>query len=156
MKTVTFGERFGELDMSNKYDIKHIASLVRGEIALARKAGLIDKGFRTSVQVGGGTLTSSINIKINALPEGLELYTDAYKRGEYKHRRFTDEDRYCVEYLKLRELLDGILNLWNYDNSDTMSDYFDRNYYGEVGVKWQLRAEYDKKANEYYDEWVKL
>ena len=53
---------------------------------------------------------------------------------------------------RIDEILKGIVNAWNYDRSDSMTDYYDVNYYTTIGYNDELlraeRAEAARLADE--------
>lgn len=104
-----FGSKFSELDSSVKYNLPHIAKLVRAKIAEDKKLGLLPK-FRSYVKVR----TNSIDVNVKVTPDMVE-------NGKLKQ-----------EVKVLERYINSIVDLWNYNDSDSSSDYFDRNYYSGV------------------------
>lgn len=119
-----------------------LAKLMREDIKSAVKRGLLDKGFKVSVRCDSFSMGCSIDIRITALPAGVAVYTPEYLEatGNLQHpARCTVESRYTPAVEKALRVLEEIHSSYQRDNSDSMSDYFDRRYYGDVEIDWRLK-----------------
>lgn len=104
---------------------------------------VFEKTFKFSVKTqtyaGGG----SINVVI--LAGNIEFYTKEYQElkkistetgtceaRENLMREYSD--RYTEEGKKVMDEVERIYNQYNHNNSDSMTDYFDVNYYGQVEI----------------------
>lgn len=102
--------------------LKEVAKKVRQDLKDATKAGYLPKGLKYSVRKDN----NSLYLEVLNLPPDDEVYTIK--------KDFTGRDKKVLkpEYEDLRRKLQAIHDSYNYDNSDSMSDYFDRGYYGRV------------------------
>lgn len=122
--------------------LPELAKLMREDIKAAKKRGQLPKALKVSVRSeyfsGGG----AIRMSITALPEDQRLYTERYAIETDNFTRspdcFSDVKRYTDEVTSWIDVLKEIHQAYNRNNSDSMSDYFDVNYYGDVGVHWKL------------------
>lgn len=118
-----------------------IAKRMRQDIAAAKKGGRLPKALKASVRCSRG---SAIDLFLTALPENFRVYTREYVDAtknftaspghEFHLRHSTHTD----DFTAILEILTEIHDAYNRDNSDSMSDYFDRRYYGSVGVHWEF------------------
>lgn len=122
-------------------DIKDIAKKMREDIKKAKKDGLLPKSLKVSVRISRYSMGQSLDITVRDGMGG-PLFTDEYliatKRGTTYPSDYRGEV-YTKEAGEILDTLNEIHNAYNYDNSDVMSDYFDRNYYGSVNVDYDYR-----------------
>lgn len=122
---------------TKNFSTKELAKLIKEELEIEFEGEAV-----FSVTTGGGTTTSSIDVQIvdlkfnpytdeflKALQEGqtIESYNSS-KRDEWNR----SPDRFNEQFHQMTEKAEKILNQYNYDDSDSMTDYFDRRYYGFV------------------------
>lgn len=122
---------------TKNYSIKELAKLIKEELKIE-----FEGEAEFSVTTGGGTTTSSIDVEIvdlqfnpytadflKALNDGQTIAAfNEYKRDGWNR----SPDRFNEQFYKLSEKAEKIMNQYNYDDSDSMTDYFDRRYYGGV------------------------
>lgn len=131
---------------TQRLDIADIAKMVRADIKAAKKAGkLPKKGLKTSVRIGRYSGGQSLDITVKTVPFQVLnpewLVWEASDEGQYGCGP-AGLDRYTSKAQKTLDLLKGILQSYNRDNSDSMSDYFDVRFYGDVRFDSDLtRAE---------------
>lgn len=132
-----------------KLTLKEIAVLIRNDLKEAQSSGkILDAGARTySVRID----ENSISIHLKALPEDVELYSDSWKEylrsGDQEIPRA--EKRYCKSVKETLEKVESIANQYQKSTSDSMTDYFDYNYYLFVQVDGELnQAESEKVKSE--------
>lgn len=105
---------------TNKLSTTEIAKLVRQDVSKVfnKKDGW--KISITSEYFAGG---SAINLRVKESPILLEKYDEdlGYKVLNQEGKRI---------YKELKKLVDA----YNFDGSDTQSDYFHRNYYSHVSI----------------------
>lgn len=106
------GEKF---DKNNPeiFNLTWIISQLRKDLKKFNKDGfkfLVSKGYSGK----------SISIKIKQFPKSILKIDEIPSRGNTPNQFFDDD---------LIFELEKIGNAYNYDNSDSMTDYFDRNYY---------------------------
>jgi len=125
--------RLDALCYGAKYDrsltTAQIAALVRGEIKAGIKAGTIARGVKVSVRSDSFSGGSAIRIRVTACPFPVlnPEYLAAEKREPHAYRY--NEPRYTPEATALLALISGMVAAYNYDKSDTMTDYFNVNFY---------------------------
>jgi hypothetical protein len=104
----------------NKLSTTEIAKLIRQDVAKVfnKKEGW--KFSITSEYFSGG---SSINLRVKESPVVLHEYNE-----ELGYQTLNENGKYIKK--QLEELIDA----YNYDGSDTQTDYFYRNYYSNVSI----------------------
>ncbi len=139
----TEGEKYQE---SKNLTIKEITALVRKEIRVEFK------GWKISVSKETYAGGASINVNIKDSP--IKLYNSEYARlkqledhgsavREYTDQAFKSYDItldsliYTDEGAVVLKRLKEIVEQYNFDDSDSMIDYFHVNYYSHVGVDWE-------------------
>ena len=95
----------------------NMVKLIRAEITRCKKAGTLDKRYKTSVVNDRGGMSYSFTININSVPD------DA-----------TEES-----VKEIRKQLGEIGNLWNSDTSDVDRDYFEVGYYLTVNPAYKYK-----------------
>ena len=106
------GEKFDK-NNPERFNLTWIISQLRKDLKKFNKDGfkfLVSKGYSGK----------SISIKIKQLPKSILKIDEIPSRGNTPNQFFDDD---------LIFELEKIGNAYNYDNSDSMTDYFDRNYY---------------------------
>lgn len=137
MKTLpnyhTIGNRYAE---TRDLDIVELAKLVRKQLKKR-----FPKGYKFSVRTERG-ITSSLDIEIKEVPFkivnpewAVHLIDDPYcNKWEYPR----DGSRYTPEANKLRDSIEEWLETYNFDNSDSMTDYFHSRFYSDVTFNYDL------------------
>lgn len=117
--------------------MNEIAKAIRKEVADALPAG-----FKVSVRQNNSTGSSAIRAEITAIPEGQQLLSTEYLShlSENGESAAFSSQRYSPEVAKALEDIKRIADQYNYDNSDSMTDYFDVNFYFNVSVDYDLIA----------------
>lgn len=108
------GEKFNSLG-PDRFNRSYICKLLRNDFK-----SQFPKPWKFCVSKDKGTWSSGITIKIMKAP--ISAVND---RGSISLEKIFKEEIYKKMY--------HMSNVYNYDNSDAMSDYFDRNYY----VHWE-------------------
>ena len=106
------GEKFDK-NNPERFNLTWIISQLRKDLKKFNKDGfkfLVSKGYSGK----------SISIKIKQFPKSILKIDEIPSRGNTPNQFFDDD---------LIFKLEKIGNAYNYDNSDSMTDYFDRNYY---------------------------
>ena len=106
------GEKFDK-NNPERFNLTWIISQLRNDLKKFNKDGfkfLVSKGYSGE----------SISIKIKQFPKSILKIDEIPSRGNTPNQFFDDD---------LIFELEKIGNTSNYDNSDSMTDYFDRNYY---------------------------
>jgi hypothetical protein len=147
-----------EISYSNKYeqglDISEIAKRLRKEIRAAVKAEELPK-CKYSVRISRYSMGQSLSVSVTETPFPIHnrryleleheiLYGDNSReqvRDLYTKKEETE--RWTQEAIDLIKTLEGMVDQWNYDGSDSQTDYFNVNYSSNV--------DYDA-----HDEWVEM
>jgi hypothetical protein len=123
-----------------------IAKLIRKDIKEAKKAGKLPKKLKVSVRTRNYSGGSSIDVQVKSSPVDILNRERLRYEAEHPHERPMSADDpefpiYTEEGEAIMDLLKGFHAVYNRDNSDTMTDYFDVRYYGSVGLDWKYRNE---------------
>lgn len=129
-----------EYQATKNLDIAEIAKLVRREIKQQYPE------IRTSVRIERYSMGQSLNVRISESPEPLHNpdydsdYNWAVRCGMAE---ISPDHEKLTTYLTARgqEIESGIkaiIEKYNYDDSDTMTDYFDVNFYSNVHIEAQV------------------
>lgn len=142
------GEKY---ESARSLTLTEIAKRIRADLKLARKVGrasaakdgdvaILDPigdapreitfSVRTSYYSGGG----SIDVTVKNVPEGWGwtwAEDQSYRDGRVRVA--------TPAMAALRQEVERIHSAYNYDNSDSQTDYFERRYYGSVGIDPWLR-----------------
>jgi len=119
----------------NKYqttrdlDVTAIAKLVRADIKALKIAGL--KCSVTIERYSGG---QSIHVRV--VSADVQVWTNEFLKAN-PHHHF-EGDRYTPEASELLARLESVLQAYNFDNSDTMTDYFHVRFYGNAEFCWKF------------------
>lgn len=122
-------------DETKNLGIKEIAKLVRRDIKAAVKAGSLPKEMKLGVRIQRYSGGQSLNITVKSFPGGFlnPAYVKAVKANP--HLCYSEyPPKYHPRVSSALTTLEDIANAYNYDNSDSMVDYFDVNYYVRVDV----------------------
>ena len=155
----TYGAKYAS--MGDKYlPAADIAKLMRADIKKMIDTGTLPGTTKNySVRVHNYSGGRSINIRAKDLPGMWQTCTgivpgsedgysaracrDVWCKGldlpEYRHAAHTHLTL-SVDGQRVRKLLQTVHDAYNYDGSDSMTDYFDVNYYGTVDVDGQYGA----------------
>ena len=133
--------RGSKYDATSNLSMAEIVSRIREDIKAAKKAGALPKDLRTTVSRRNYNV---ITINIRALPGGMRKYTEDYMLASRNltqpANRYSGfySDAFTPEYKAMKEKLESIMSAYNRDNSDIMTDYFDRRFYDYVETTYEL------------------
>jgi len=125
-----------------------IARRIRADLAAAIDAGVLPAGTKFSIR----TEHNHIYVDITEWRQGavfVDKYVEHlmdpsikwdpdYRSRDYEERRH--DARLVPALNKALAIIDKIVNLHNYDNSDSMRDHFDVGYYSTVSAEPVIRA----------------
>lgn len=134
-----YGDKYAD---TNNLRLADIAKLIRAEVKLARKIArmtatpgavkiadpigdapnTIKVSVRTQHFAGGG----SIDVRLSNIPAEWGWIEEP--GGTYYDRRPTPALKTFARAIK------GVMDAYNYDGSDIMTDYFDKRFYGNVAA----------------------
>ena len=116
-------------------NIKDIAKQVRAEIKKAMP------GFKYSVTLQRFSMGQSLSVYMVSAPEG---FTFVEPNPDYWDGGFGQDGEVwntTKQYQKAQAKAEAITNAYNYDDSDSMIDYFDVNFYAHFGRTWNGEAD---------------
>lgn len=124
--------------------------MIRMDIKAAIKAGQLPNA-KYSVRIDRYSMGQSIDAHISEVESPKLILNVARVKAEKEH----PHDYYAIyhnsglrQYSEMgNELLQTVKNIveaYNYDGSDTMTDYFDVNFYSNIAFDWQ----YEKAVRE--------
>jgi len=141
MTATVYGSKY-----DSSLDIAVIAKLVRADIKAAIKAGELPAGIKVGVTISRFAGGRSLDAKIKAMPGHVLNPARVKWEADNPHAypggapsRHSAAAKGAVEKIK------AIVDAYNYDGSDLMTDYFHVNFYGGVEVDWEFEAA-DKAA----------
>lgn len=123
-------------------DIKEIAKIIRTDL---RKNF---KGFKFSVKIKRYTGGQSLNVSIKDVPENFILFSDYYTECLKQNEDFNwalSYDKYSDEAIMLKRYIEHRVSQYNYDDSDTQTDYFNVNFYSHIDFGWEFERATEKK-----------
>ena len=131
----------------NKYDrnldIKTIAKLVRTELAIEYPT---TKGWKFSVKIERYAGGQSMNIFILSVPSDVFVYDALTYEAHFNTMNGEggawDAMRHTNQWKEIFASIEAIQNQYNYDNSDSQTDYFDVNFYGHVSLDSEIISYY--------------
>ncbi len=135
-----------------------IAKLIRAEIKAKKKSGELPNA-KISVRTQYFANGSSIDIEIKNTPFN-PINPEYIKDEKIDPSLCNPSEYYTKEGKELRDKLEAIKDQYNYDNSDSMTDYFHVRFYGHVNydgdfirecrneIEQQLEEEADQKLIE--------
>lgn len=125
-------------ETTKSLDVAEIAKLVRKDIKSCKKIGVIPKGAKVSVRISRFSGGTSIDMTIREVP-GMQVHNPAWLdwgiNPETKHKAYptlVELPRYTPEAKDLKETLTSIVNRYNYDKSDSMTDYYNVRFYEHI------------------------
>jgi ribosomal protein L37E len=122
------GKREETKNLSSAQTLK----LMRDDIKKAKAAGVIPNvkvNVRKEEYAGGWSVTMTVK----DLPEGFAIYDPNVVGTEGDVVRYGKVQAHTPEAKRLLETLESIANQYNYDDSDSQTDYFNRGFYTHIG-----------------------
>ena len=130
LKLPAMGEKLQQEGV-NQHDVVDIAKAIRKDIK-----EILPKGFKpsfVSVKTSRFSGGAAINVSINKVSEGFKV--------------MESEGVYSRDMLALIKVITAIGDAYRYDNSDSMTDYSDTNFFYSVDADYDLRV-FDQSQNE--------
>jgi hypothetical protein len=132
---MSYGRGFegSRLEMTKGMRRAEIAKLFRQDVKDATKRGDLPKGLKVSVRTSEYSGGGSITVRVTAVPAGFgvlnapRVYADLCTPHVYSERPYLS-----VQAAALLKKLDAMLQAYNFDDSDSMTDYFHVRFYGHA------------------------
>lgn len=131
--TLTVGDNY-----KNGRSVKEIAKLFRDEVKSEIKAGKLPKGLKLSVRIDRFAGGSSIDVKIKAVP-GL-IHNVEMLRAQVTGAPPPEVSRYTPQARAVVTRLEALLNEYNWQHMDPMTDYWNVKFYGNVEWDYDLET----------------
>jgi hypothetical protein len=135
MGSIVYGAKY-----ESGRDVKVVASLVRDEIKAAVKSGELPGALKASVRIS--RYSGGRSIRVDLKVPGLKVYSvarllaDRDEGGNSYGLPWRSEEASAVV-----KKVEAILDAYNFDGSDPMTDYFHVNFYGSVDLDGDRDAE---------------
>lgn len=145
-------ERVGaKYEATRHLDVREIARRMRADIVEAKANGKLPSAVKTSIKIQRFSGGCSIDLRIVAIPADVTLHDADRLRWERDnphagYHMCPYRETWTREAAAILATCEQIHASYNRDNSDSMTDYFDVNYYGHAEFDWQLR--HDRRADE--------
>lgn len=137
MKTV-YGAKYESTRDMNRAEL---AKLIRADIKAAVVAGKLPKAKYSVTKkdfAGGGSINVSFS---NVVEAGFCLFNlERLALDVSDPHTFTSMPRYSERATEITNVLEGIMGAYNFDGSDSQSDYFHVRFYGHAKVDWRWEA----------------
>lgn len=127
------------------YNLTEINKRIRQDYKELEKQGVVPKGVKLSVTKSHG----SISIRIKELPDSIPMINPEYAKWKRSNPdAFSHEgpSLYTAEYRALAMAVESVAEAYNYDNSDSQTDYFSTNFYLNIEADSDFRSEQIAKA----------
>lgn len=136
---------------TRKMDLRDIAKLIRKDLKAAIKDGTIPK-VKTSVRMSRYSGGQSLAVEIRTVPEGFVILSRERLEDDRKNPHgFPSRTLKTDEAAKLLEAVEGLVNRYNFDKSDSQTDYFCNRFYQHVGFDSDLTRAERARFNEAAD-----
>lgn len=117
-------------------DVKDVAKLLRADIKKAVKLNHLPAG-NYSVKIDRYSMGQSINVRASELTgqdgNPVQIHEPAFLREFLKTGYCSHQiNRHTPEGTRIKHLLEEMLQAYNRDRSDMMTDYFDVKFYGHA------------------------
>lgn len=126
-------------DETRNMTVKEVAAHMRKVIRQTVKDGLLPQDWKYSIRYRTASMCQAIDVDVTIPTDLYRLELDYYEQNGYNTRsafaQFNDRFAPLAELGAARNLLESIHKAYNYDGSDSMTDYFDVRYYGTVNLR---------------------
>lgn len=146
----TYGEKY-----LRNTDVKEIAKLMRAEVKNSIKAGTIPKGTKVSITIERYSMGQSINMCVTQFnTQFLNAWRVKFTE-DHPHKCLSEipsnhpaHELFTPIAKRTLAELNRIHGLWNHDGSDSMTDYFDVNYYGDASFSYKIEGVQHRELKE--------
>lgn len=112
-------------------DVKTIAQLVRSDIKAAIKSGALPAGLKTRVKIDRFSMGCSLDVIVTDGVDGC-FNPEFWKHLNDPRASGPRPNRYTAEGKALIAKLEAICKAYQHEDSDSMSDYMNTNFYLSV------------------------
>jgi len=119
-------------------DVKEIAKLVRQDIKKAIKEKKLPQA-KYSVTIDRYSMGQSIRVEISKVESHKLMLNTERVMSDHNSNEYNTLPMYSVEGKRVLNTVQDILDDYNRDNSDTMSDYYNVHFYSAVEFCWAFR-----------------
>jgi hypothetical protein len=126
-------------ELTRDLSLAEINKMIRADIKAAVKSGDLPAAKYAVTKSG-----NAIRVAISSLPFAVLNPAAFYLCGEWPTIRGIARERWTAEAIATREVVQEIVNAYNYDRSESMTDYFDTRFY--LTVDLDDSAEYAELA----------
>lgn len=124
--------------------VKEVAAQIRKTIRQAAKDGIIPTEWKYSIRYRSASMSQAIDIYVEVPGDVYDMEQNYYTENGHPYRTFpemlTGKYESLARLLQTTDLLWSIHRGYNYDGSDSMTDYFDVRFYGGVTVTREGRG----------------
>lgn len=114
-----------------RLDVADVAKALRAEIKAAVKSGKLPRGLKASVTISRFSMGCSLSVKVTAVPAGFVILAGD---PECPHAK-------SPAAAALLAKIEAMIAPYHRDDSDTMTDYFNVNFYKHVDFDGALEAD---------------
>lgn len=130
-------------------DIADIAKLVRADIKEAVKKKQLPKGIKTSVRISRFAGGQSLDVYIKHLGGERVINPAWVKHMDGGGCTREAPPRYTATATHARKLIEALVAAYNFDDSESMVDYFHVNFYGTVTFDYEFdKADMERTRRE--------
>ncbi len=127
---------------NSKTDIADVAKAFKQDVKTGIAKKTIPAGLKLSVRISRYSMGQSIEVRIVELPEGVCVpYTTEFltwwraeEANYFNGKGFGGGARLTPEMTALVEKLEAMLNEYNFDKSDSQSDYYHQKFFLNVAL----------------------
>lgn len=139
MTEISYGKKYEE-----GLNVTEIAKRVRKDIVAAIKAGELPKGLKVAVRVSRYSGGRSLDAEVKEVPEGFVIHNPERVRLQEEDPSMGSWDPHhhpvlTEEATKVYDTIGRLIAAYNYDGSDSMTDYFNVNFYSNIS--WDSRVD---------------
>lgn len=126
-------------DETRNMTVKEVAAHMRKVIRQTVKDGLLPQDWKYSIRYRTASMCQAIDVDVTIPTDlyrlELKFHDDVGRIGRAGRGYMSDEYAPLLMMEQARDLLESIHKSYNYDGSDSMTDYFDVRYYGTVNLR---------------------
>lgn len=138
MNTANFtGSKY---ETTRNLSIVDVAKLVRADIKAAEKAGKLPKGIKVAVRTQKYSGGCSLDVEIQAAPGLMICNPERVKFDRDFPHGYTKLPLLSEGASAVRDAVEALVSAYNYNDSDTLTDYFSYKFAGSVQFSMEARC----------------